>query len=75
MKFNVILPSILAAGLLTGGVMLTGASKAEPTKSGGEVASVAQASAMALPSNKISELIMIDPVAVKPRRPKHRLAR
>ncbi|MEE8140082.1 MAG: cytochrome c [Alphaproteobacteria bacterium] len=41
MKVNFIIPSILAAGLLAGGLALTGASQAEPAKSGGEAVSVA----------------------------------
>jgi cytochrome c556 len=48
MKFNVFVPSILAAGLLAGGLVFAGAGQAEPTKSGGEGVSVAQASAQAV---------------------------
>jgi cytochrome c556 len=47
MKFNVIIPSILAAGLLAGGLAFTGASQAGPTKSDAASVNVAQASAQA----------------------------
>ncbi len=43
MKVNFIIPSILAAGLLAGGLALTGAGQAEPAKSGGEAVTVAAA--------------------------------
>ncbi len=48
MKFNVIIPSILAAGLLAGGLAFAGSSQAEPAKSGGEAVSVAAADAQAV---------------------------
>ena len=48
MKVNVFIPSILAAGLLAGGLALAGASQAEPAKSGGEAVSVAAADAQAI---------------------------
>ena len=48
MKVNLIIPSIFAAGLLAGGLVLAGASQAEPTKSGGEAVSVAQANAQSV---------------------------
>ncbi len=47
MKVKFFIPSILAAGLLAGGLVLAGASQAEPAKSGGEAVSVAQSSAQA----------------------------
>ncbi len=43
MKVKLLIPSIVAAGLLAGGLALAGASQAEPAKSGGEAVSVAQA--------------------------------
>ena len=48
MKVNIIIPSILAAGLLAGGLALAGAGQAEPAKSGGEAVSVAAADAQAI---------------------------
>ena len=48
MKVNLIIPSILAAGLLAGGLALAGASQVEPAKSGGEAVNVAQANAQAV---------------------------
>ncbi len=48
MKVKFFIPSILAAGLLAGGLILAGASQAEPAKSGGEAVSVAQANAQAV---------------------------
>lgn len=48
MKVNLIIPSILAAGLLAGGLALAGAGQAEPAKSGGEAVSVAAADAQAI---------------------------
>ena len=48
MKVNVFIPSILAAGLLAGGLVLAGASQAAPAKSGGEAVNIAQANAKAI---------------------------
>lgn len=56
MKVNLIVPSILAAGLLAGGVALSGASQAEPAIFGGDSVSVAQANAQAV-SNKRRSLM------------------
>lgn len=48
MKFNVFVPSILAAGLLAGGLVFAGAGQAEPVKSDGAAVTVAQASGQAV---------------------------
>lgn len=56
MKVNVTIPSIFAAGLLVGGLALSGPSQAEPAKFGGAAVSVAQANAQAV-SNKRRSLM------------------
>lgn len=48
MKVNLIIPSLLAAGLLASTFVLSGAGQAEPAKYGGASASVAQSSAQAV---------------------------
>jgi len=54
MKFNFIVPSILAAGLLAGGLAFTGASQAQSTKSDEATVNVAQASAQAVSKKRRS---------------------